>query len=139
MNTDADFNLDNSDRRFDPITQKIIGCAYKVANVLGSGFLEKVYEHALAHELRKAGFDVKQQRPINVYYDGVVIGELFADLVVNNEIIVELKAIDQLAAIHTAQCINYVTATGQPICLLINFSRRVEVKRVADRSLKSSS
>ena len=79
-----------------PITEKIIGCAYTVSNALGVGFLEKVYENALAHELRKVGMKVEQQRPIQVSYDGVVVGEYFADLVVEDSVLVELKAIKEL-------------------------------------------
>lgn len=113
-----------------PLTEAIIGCAFKVANSLGPGFLEKVYENALAHELRKAGLAVRQQQPIQVIYDGVVIGEFIADLVVE-QIILELKAVKALDDIHLAQCLNYLKATGRPLCLLMNFGTpRVEVKRV---------
>ncbi len=113
------------------ITEKIIGCAYTVANTLGAGFLEKVYENALAHEIRKTGLDVKQQSPITVYYDGVVVGEYVADLVVENEVIVELKSAKSLDNVHMAQCLNYLKATGRKVCLLINFgSPRIELKRI---------
>lgn len=113
------------------ITEKIIGCAYMVANTLGAGFLEKVYENALAHEIRKTGLDVKQQSPITVYYDGVVVGEYVADLVVENEVIVELKSAKSLDNVHMAQCLNYLKATGRKVCLLINFgSPRIELKRI---------
>lgn len=113
------------------ITEKIIGCAYTVANTLGAGFLEKVYENALAHEIRKTGLNVKQQSPITVYYDGVVVGEYVADLVVENEVIVELKSVKSLDNVHMAQCLNYLKATGRNVCLLINFgSPRIELKRI---------
>jgi GxxExxY protein len=113
------------------ITEKIIGCAYTVANTLGCGFLEKVYENALAHELRKEGLVVLQQAGVNVIYDGVVVGEYVSDLLVENEILVELKAVKALDNIHMAQCMNYLKATGLQVCLLINFgSPRIEVKRV---------
>ena len=113
------------------ITEKIIGCAYTVANTLGAGFLEKVYENALAYEIRKTGLDVKQQSPITVYYDGVVVGEYVADLVVENEVIVELKSAKSLDNVHMAQCLNYLKATGRKVCLLINFgSPRIELKRI---------
>lgn len=115
------------------ITDKIIGCAFTVANTLGSGFLEKVYENALAHELRKLGLEVKQQSGVNVYYDGIVAGEYVADLLVENEILVELKAVRVLDNVHMAQCMNYLKATGLKVSLLINFGTpRIEVKRVVN-------
>jgi|ERR1051325_9425467 GxxExxY protein len=106
------------------ITERIIGCAYKVANKMGCGFMEKCYENALAHELRKEGLHVEQQRAIQVLYDGIVVGDYVADLVVEGKVLVELKAIKSLDEIHSAQCINYLAATGMPICLLINFQER---------------
>ena len=113
------------------ITEKIIGCAYKVGNSLGAGFLEKVYENALSHELMKAGLRVNQQMPIQVLYDNVVVGEYFADLLVEDCVVVELKAIRAFDDSHVAQCINYLKATGYKICLLINFGKtKVEVKRI---------
>ena len=115
-----------------PLTEKIIGCAFKVSNTLGPGFLEKVYENALAHELRKAKLDFRQQYPISVLYDGTVVGEFFTDLLVNEQVIIELKAVKNLDDAHLAQCLNYLKATGLPLCLLINFGTpRVQVKRVA--------
>ena len=113
------------------ITRRIIGCAYEVGNVLGCGFLEKVYENALANEVRKAGLDVKQQHGIEVHYDGVLVGDYAADLLVEGCVLVELKAVKALDDIHFAQCLNYLKATSLSICLLINFGKaRVEVKRV---------
>ena len=132
MHTDEDTDAYNR------ITEKIIGCAYKVANVLGCGFLEKVYENALAHELRKAGFQVQQQLAIPVLYDGVVVGDFVADLIVEGIVLVELKAVRNLDEIHSAQCINYLAATKKPICLLINFARKVEVKRFRGPPARSS-
>ena len=129
--------MDTDDRRFDAITERIIGCAFRVGSVLGSGFLEKVYENALAHELRKAGFEVKQQIPLQVWYDGVIVGDYFADLLVEGTVLVELKAIRAIDAIHHAQCINYLAATKLPVCLLLNFGPRVQVKRIAGPSLAS--
>jgi len=112
-------------------TEKIIGCAFKVSNKLGAGFLEKVYENALAHELGKSGLDVTRQHPIEVYYDDVVVGEYFADLVVEKQVTLELKAIKALDDIHMAQCLNYLKATGKKICLLMNFGNlKVEIKRI---------
>ena len=115
------------------LTETIIGCAYGVANVLGNGFLEKVYENALAHELRKRGFQVEQQRAIPVYYDQVVVGEYLGDLLVEHNVLVELKAVKNIEDIHKAQCIHYLKATGLQLCLLINFGTpRVQVKRIVN-------
>ena len=119
------------------ITEKIIGSAYTVANSLGSGFLEKVYENALAHELAKAGLHVVQQAAISVMYDGVIVGDYVADLLVENEILLELKAVKALDAIHMAQCMNYLKATGLTVCLLINFGTpRIEVKRIVNSTVQ---
>ena len=126
----------NADRELplNEITERIIGCAYVVANSLGSRFLEKVYENALAHELRKAGFKVDQQSSIEVRYDGIVVGGYCADLLVERSVVVELKAVKVLDDIHLAQCLNYLKATGLKICLLINFgSPRLEVRRLVNR------
>ena len=111
------------------VTRVAIGCAYRVRNVLGYGFLEKVYENALVHELRKAGLVVEQQHPVPVYYDGVLVGNFVADLLVNGCILIELKSVQGWDDFYAAQCLNYLTATGLPICLWINFGKRVEVKR----------
>jgi len=123
----------------DPLTSKIIGCAYRVANELGSGFLEKVYENALAHELRKAGIKVEQQHGIVVLYDGVEVGDYVADLLVNNQVLVELKTCKDLDDVHLAQCLNYLKATGQRVCLLMNFGRpMLQIRRLMmDRSVKN--
>ena len=121
---------------FNQVTERIIGCAFKVANTLGVGFLEKVYENALAYELRKAGLAVEQQKPISVYYDGVVVGEYVVDILVKNanvSVLVELKAVKQLNDIHMAQCLNYLKASNMKLCLLINFGApKVEIKRIAN-------
>ena len=81
-----------NEEQLNQLTEKIIGCAFKVSNRLGIGFLEKVYENALVHELRKNGLVAEPQRPIKVYYDGVIVGEYFADILVNDTVIIELKA-----------------------------------------------
>ena len=113
------------------LTEKILAGAFKVANTLGPGFLEKVYENALAHELRKAGLAVVQQQSIPVHYDGVIVGDFVADLIVEASVIVELKAISNFDKIHTAQCINYLKATHLEVCMLINFGKsRLEYKRI---------
>jgi GxxExxY protein len=113
------------------ITEKTIGCAYQVSNTLGSGFLEKVYENALTHEIRKAGLSVVQQCPIQVKYDDVVVGDFTADLLVEDCVLVELKTVKQIDDSHMAQCMNYLKATGFNVCLLLNFYKpRLEVKRI---------
>jgi GxxExxY protein len=112
------------------ITEKIIGSAYQVANTLGSGFVEKVYENSLFHDLIKLNLRVVQQHPINVYYDHILVGEFFADLVVENQVLLELKAVRQLEEVHTALEMNCLKASGLPICLLINFGRpKIEIRR----------
>jgi GxxExxY protein len=121
------------------ITEQIIGCAYRVASKLGCGFLEKCYENALAYELRKLGLKVEQQVPLKVRYDDIIVGEYVADMIVEGAVLVELKAIESLQTIHAAQCINYIAATGLPVCLLINFGKRVQVKRIAGPNLQSHS
>jgi|SRR5579859_162435 len=112
------------------LTEQIIGCAFAVHNVLGCGFAEKVYENAFIHELKKSGLNVLQQFKIDVIYDGVVVGEYIADAVVEGRVLLEIKAVSKFDDAHTAQCLNYLAATQLPICLLINFGRRVEVKRL---------
>ena len=90
-----------------------------------------MYENALAHEIQKAGLRVRQQTPIKVYYDGVIVGDYVTDLLVENLVLVELKAVKKLDDIHLAQCLNYLKATNQKLCLLINFgTQRVQIKRI---------
>jgi GxxExxY protein len=119
------------------ITEKIIGCAYQVHNTLGSGFLEKVYENAMCIEIGKSGLKVVQQRPIEVLYDDVVVGEYFIDLFVEDLAVVELKASHAIHDAHLAQGMHYLKALGLEIGLLINFGKSVQVKRVIN-SLVSS-
>ncbi len=112
------------------LSKRIIGCAFDVLNTLGPGFLEKVYENALAHELRQAGLTVTQQQGITVLYDGIIVGEYATDLLVESIIIIELKAIRALDSAHATQCINYLKATGLRLCLLLNFGKpRLEIRR----------
>ena len=114
------------------LSERIIGCAFRVLNTLGAGFLEKVYENALAYELRTAGLAVAQQQGVTVRYNSIVAGEYVVDLLVEGTIIVELKASRALEGVHTAQCINYLKATGMPLCLLLNFGKsRLEIHRFA--------
>lgn len=113
----------------DHLTRQIIGCCYKLHNSLGPGFLEKVYENSLRIELEKAGLKVKQQEPINVCYEGQVVGEYWADLWVDDRLIIEVKAVQTLMKEHEVQLVNYLTATGVDHGLLINFGPTVQVKR----------
>ena len=113
------------------ITERIIGCVHRVSNILGNGFLEKVYENALMIELGHCGLRAEQQHPIKVFYNNSLIGEFAADILVDGCVIVELKAVKALDDVHTAQCLNYLKATGMKICLLINFGKpRVDIKRI---------
>jgi GxxExxY protein len=97
-------NAEDGKHELGKITERIIGCAYQVSNILGCGFLEKVYESALAHELRKSKLEVTQQHGIRVQYDGIVVGEFCADLLVEESVLVELKAVKALDEIHMLQC-----------------------------------
>lgn len=111
------------------LSQVIIGSFYEVYNQLGYGFLEQVYETALAHELTKRGLNVERQAAIRVYYDGRVVGEFFADLLVENCIIVELKAAESIHARYEAQLLNYLKATDVEVGLLLNFGPEARFKR----------
>ena len=113
------------------LTKQIIGHFYDVYNVLGYGFLENVYEKALALRLRGDDLDVVRQQPIRVYFDGVVVGEYFADLVVNDAVILELKASKTLTDTHKAQLLNYLKATDYEVGLLLNFGPEPQVIRKA--------
>jgi GxxExxY protein len=114
----------------DAITGKIIGAAQRVSSKLGWGFLEKVYENSLKLELIGAGLRVEQQVPLQVLYEGQVVGDYLPDLLVADQVVVELKAIPVLSPEHRQQCLNYLRATGFRVCLLLNFGRpRLEVRR----------
>jgi GxxExxY protein len=126
--------MNTDERRLNEITEKVIGCAYDVANGLGCGFLEKVYENALRIELQHAGLSVSQQHPIPVLWRGEVVGDYYADLLVEGSVIVELKVVKNFDEVHMAQCLNYLKATGIKVCLLINFAKpQVEIKRIVER------
>jgi GxxExxY protein len=123
----------NEENKLDEITERIIGCAFKVINSLGSGFLEKVYENALAHEIRKAGIPVEQQKPLEVWYDGVVVGVYIADLWVENAVPVELKAVKGIDDIHVAQALNQLKASRMKVGLILNFGTpKLGVRRVVN-------
>ena len=123
--------MDTGGDRINLLSSRIIGCALTVLHGLGTGFLEKVYENALVHELRKSGFAVSQQHPMVVRYDGILVGEYTVDLLVERIVLVELKVAKGIDEIHLAQCLNYLKASGLHLCLLLNFGKpRLEVKRV---------
>jgi GxxExxY protein len=124
-------DADERRSRLDQITEKIIGCVHQVSNVLGTGFLEKVYENALVVELTQAGLSLAQQRRIEVRYKDVLVGDFIADILVEECVIVEIKAVKTLDDVHTAQCLNYLKSTGLQVCLLVNFGApKATVKRV---------
>jgi GxxExxY protein len=132
-NVQPPMNADERRCMIDALTEEIIKAAFQVSNVLGSGFLEKVYENALTYELRKCGRLVEQQQLIDVHYDKAIVGQYVADLVVEQIVLVEIKAVKCFDDIHLAQCLNYLKATGKPVCLLINFGKpRVEIKRIVN-------
>ena len=108
----------------------IVQCAYNVRMQLSAGFLESVYQNALLIELKENGLSAETEVPINVYYNNVIVGEFRADIVVENSVVIELKAAQHLMPIHEAQLVNYLTATGLEHGLLINFgSEKIEIKR----------
>jgi GxxExxY protein len=113
----------------DVLTRTIIGCAYKVHNALGSGFLERVYENAMQIELSKVAISAKQQEFISVWYDGHVVGEYQPDLWIADQLIVEVKAVQTLVKEHEVKLVHYLTATHVDNGLLLNFGPSVQVKR----------
>lgn len=114
---------------YNDLTSQIIGCAFEVHKILGSGFLEKVYENAMIIELREKGLKAEPQNNITVFYKGENVGEYCADIVVEDKVILELKALENITDIHEIQLKNYLKATGLEVGLLINFGKSVEVKR----------
>ena len=116
--------------QYEVVTEKVIGCAYKVYNQMGFGFLESVYENCMVIELRRAGLNVDQQQPISVNYHGEVVGEFVADVIVENVIILELKSVRRIVKAHEVQLVNYLVATGKDVGLILNFAEKeVGVKR----------
>lgn len=120
--------------KYKELTSKIIECAFKVHKNLGFGFLESIYRNALMIELSKTGLQAEMEKRIQVHYDGQIIGDFIADVIVENKIILELKCIKQINPVHEAQLVNYLKATGIEVGLIINFGEQVEIKRkVLDR------
>ena len=115
---------------YEDLTKRIIGCAFKVYNTMGFGYLESVYEKCLLIELRKASLTAESKIPITVFYEKQIVGEFITDILVEDTIIVELKSVRQLAKIHEMQLVNYLVATQKDLGLLINFGEeKVEVRR----------
>ena len=121
--------------KYEDLTGKIIEAAYKVHNTLGFGFIEHVYQNALSIELEKCGVECEKEKPLKVYYERVLVGDYKADIVVENKVILELKAVKDLHSAHEAQLVNYLKATDMAVGLLINFGKSVEIRRkVLDKS-----
>jgi GxxExxY protein len=125
----------NADERRcpDSLTEQVIAAIFEVANTLGAGFLEKIYERALLRELTLRGIQAKPQASFKVTYKGHAVGEYFADILVENVLVIELKCVDHLTNEHTAQCLNYLKASGRTVCLLINFQNsKVDWRRIVN-------
>src|ERR1035437_1863962 len=116
----------------DSLTERVLGAIFEVSNTLGAGFLEKVYKRALLRELGLRGIPATVEASFSVTYKGGCMGEYFADILVEDALVLELKCVERLANQHTAQCLNYLRASGRTVCLLVNFQNpKVEWKRVA--------
>ena len=124
-------NADYHDFKHKELTEKIINIFYSVYNKLGYGFLEKVYENAMMIEFKKEGIDAVSQSAIKVFYEGKIIGEYYADILVDNKVIIEIKAAKRLVEENEAQLLNYLKATDIEVGLLLNFGTEPEVKRKA--------
>ena len=112
------------------LTEKIIGCAYRIYNKMGFGFLESVYEKCMLIELREEGLSAEAQKPITVFYNKELVGEFIADIIVENTVVLELKSVKRIVQAHEVQLVNYLVATGKPVGLILNFGeRKVEIKR----------
>ena len=111
------------------VTERIIAAFYSVYNTLGYGFLEKVYQNAMEVELPTRGLNIVPQAPLKVYYSGVVVGEYFADILVEGQVILELKAVERLIDIHGTQLVNYLKASGIEIGLVLNFGPKPQLRR----------
>jgi GxxExxY protein len=122
----------NTDHKsLDCLTEKVLAAVFDVSNTLGAGYLEKVYQRALVRELSLRGVRAAAEAAFPVFYKGQSVGEYFADLLVEDVLVVELKCVERFAKEHTAQCLNYLRASGRNVCLLVNFQRpKVEWKRI---------
>jgi GxxExxY protein len=115
--------------KYQELTHKIINAAYQVHKVLGYGFLEKVYQSALMVELAKRGILAEKERPLKIHYESEVVGDYVCDIVVEDKVILELKAVKETNEIHEVQLVNYLKGTGIEVGLLINFGPSVQIKR----------
>jgi len=122
-------SVSKSKMKYQELTENIIKAAYTVHNTLGYGFLEKVYQNALVIELAKRGIKADSEKPIKVFYEGQIVGDYLCDLIVDDKVILELKAVKELNDIHEVQLVNYLKATGVEVGLLINFGPSVKIKR----------
>jgi GxxExxY protein len=123
--------MNTDEHRLNSLTERVLGAVFEVSNTLGAGFLEKVYERALLKELGLQGMRATSQKSFPVIYKGQCVGEYFADILIEDVLVVELKCVERLANEHMAQCLNYLRASRLPICLLVNFQRpKVEWKRI---------
>jgi GxxExxY protein len=123
--------MEPNEERLDVLSEQVLGAVFEVSNTLGAGFLEKVYERALLKELELRGLRARTQVPVRVNCKGCFFGEYFADSVVEDVLILELKCVERLANEHVAQCLNYLRASGKKLCLLVNFQKsKVEWKRI---------
>lgn len=119
--------------QLDALTEKVLGAIFEVSNTLGAGFLEKVYQRALLQELRLRNIQAATEVSFSVTYKGHRVGDYFADLLVEDILVIELKCTDRLSTEHTAQCLNYLRASGRNVCLLVNFQKpKVEWKRIIE-------
>jgi len=125
----------NADRdKLDSLTERVLGAVFEVTNTLGAGFLEKVYQRALLRELALRGIRATAEASFSVTYKGHSVGDYFADLLVEDVLVVELKCVERLCSEHSAQCLNYLRASGRTVCLLVNFQKpTVEWKRIVHR------
>ncbi|MGE5516080.1 MAG: GxxExxY protein [Bacteroidota bacterium] len=127
----ARMGTDEQQPKLDDLTATIIGAAFAVSNTLGHGFLEIIYKNALAEELQAQGLAVAKERPYPVFYRDKQMGHYVADIVVEDRVIVELKAVDDLVPAHRAQLLNYLKASNVPIGLLFNFGKpKIQIKRI---------
>jgi GxxExxY protein len=120
------------------LTGEIIKAFYQVYNTLGFGFLEKVYQNALLHELRKSGFEAEAQRRLSVFYDGMIVGEFFADIIVNETVVLELKSAKVILDAHKAQTLNYLKATQLELALILNFGPDPQIARIVHQTAKQN-
>ncbi len=129
MNTDDAQMI--TDEELNDLSRRVLAAAFIVSNTLGCNFKEKIYENALCHELLKRGIRAQKQVPVQVFYDGIVVGDFFADVLVEDVLLLELKRSDAIHEEHLAQALNYLSATGLPLCLILNFGTpRIGIKRV---------